>query len=149
MTFLIHFFQLLVFEAWGFFEAFQMLRRIFGVYRNYSPSNRQNGFGFYLKETMAFNKLTQNSSSNYYTSLLVEFQSLEIFPVSQQHVPYTIKLQVAHKFVLSICSEPNILTDLIKTNFRSSRPKVFSENGVLKNFAKLTGKYLRRNLFFN
>ena len=32
---------------------------------------------------------------------------------------------------------------------RSSRPDVFCEKGVLRNFAKFTGKYLRRSLFFN
>ena len=32
---------------------------------------------------------------------------------------------------------------------RSSRPEVFSKNGVLRTFAKFTGKYLCRSLFFN
>ena len=33
--------------------------------------------------------------------------------------------------------------------FRSSRPEVFCEKGVLRNFAKLTGKHLYLSLFFN
>ena len=32
---------------------------------------------------------------------------------------------------------------------RSSRPEVFCKKGVLKNFAKFTGKQLRHSLFFN
>ena len=32
---------------------------------------------------------------------------------------------------------------------RSSRPEVFCEKGVLRNFAKFTGKYLCQSLFFN
>ena len=33
--------------------------------------------------------------------------------------------------------------------FRSSRPEVFGKRGVLRNFAKFTGKHLCRSLFFN
>ena len=33
--------------------------------------------------------------------------------------------------------------------FRSSRPEVFCKNGVLRNFAKFTGKHLCQSLFFN
>ena len=32
---------------------------------------------------------------------------------------------------------------------RSSRPDVFYEKGVLRNFAKFTGKHLCQSLFFN
>ena len=32
---------------------------------------------------------------------------------------------------------------------RSSRPEVFCKKGVLRNFAKFTGKHLCQNLFFN
>ena len=32
---------------------------------------------------------------------------------------------------------------------RRSRRKVFCKNGVLRNFAKFTGKHLCQNLFFN
>ena len=34
------------------------------------------------------------------------------------------------------------------TKFRSSRPKVFCEKGVLRNFLTFTGKYLYQSLFF-
>ena len=34
-------------------------------------------------------------------------------------------------------------------NYRSSRPEVFCKKGVLRNFAKFTGKYLCQSLFFN
>ena len=33
--------------------------------------------------------------------------------------------------------------------YRSSRPEVFRKKGVLRNFAKFTGKHLRQSLFFN
>ena len=33
--------------------------------------------------------------------------------------------------------------------FRSSRPEVFCEKGVLRNFAKFTGKHLCQSLFYN
>ena len=33
--------------------------------------------------------------------------------------------------------------------YRSCRPEVFSEKGVLRNFAKFTGKHLSQSLFFN
>ena len=33
--------------------------------------------------------------------------------------------------------------------FRSSRPEVFCEKDVLRNFAKFTGKHLCQSLFFN
>ena len=33
--------------------------------------------------------------------------------------------------------------------YRSSRPKVFCKKGVLRNFAKFTGKHLCESLFFN
>ena len=34
-------------------------------------------------------------------------------------------------------------------NRSSSRPEVFCKKGILRNFAKFTGKHLCRNLFFN
>ena len=35
-----------------------------------------------------------------------------------------------------------------RINCKSSCPKMFYKKGILKNFAKFTGKYLRRNLYF-
>ena len=40
-------------------------------------------------------------------------------------------------------------TDFYSTKTRSSHPKVFCKKGVLKNFAKCTGKLLCESLFFN
>ena len=37
----------------------------------------------------------------------------------------------------------------LKFIHRSSRPEVFCEKGVLRNFAKFTGKHLRQSLFLN
>ena len=37
----------------------------------------------------------------------------------------------------------------MNAKIRSSRPGLFFKKGVLKNFAKLAGKYLSQNLFFN
>ena len=36
-----------------------------------------------------------------------------------------------------------------KLTFRSTPPEVFYKKGVLKNFAKFTGKHLCQSLFFN
>ena len=38
---------------------------------------------------------------------------------------------------------------LVPSDFRGSRPDAFCKKGVLKSFAKFTGKYLRQSLFFN
>ena len=40
-----------------------------------------------------------------------------------------------------VCKDPN--------DYRSSRSEVFCKNGVLKNFAKFTGKHLCQSLFFS
>ena len=40
-------------------------------------------------------------------------------------------------------------SDQILSHNRSSRPEVFCKKGVLRNFAKFTGKHLWRSLFFN
>ena len=37
----------------------------------------------------------------------------------------------------------------IKSKSRSNRPEVFYKKGVLRNFAKFTGKHLYQRLFFN
>ena len=38
---------------------------------------------------------------------------------------------------------------LCKLNSRSSHPEVFCKKGVLRNFAKFTGKHLKQSFFFN
>ena len=40
-----------------------------------------------------------------------------------------------------ICKDPN--------DYRSSLPEVFCEKGILRNFAKFTGKHLCQSLFFS
>ena len=55
------------------------------------------------------------------------------------------------KFFFFFTLWPNILAfieEYISTN-KSSRPEVFCEKGVLKNFTKVTGKHLCQSLFFN
>ena len=42
-----------------------------------------------------------------------------------------------------------MMSFLITIKGRSSRPDVFIEKGVLRNFAKFTGKHLCQSLFFN
>ena len=42
-----------------------------------------------------------------------------------------------------------IKTDFRPNNFRRSLPEVFCKNGVLRNFAKFTGKHLCQRLFLN
>ena len=37
----------------------------------------------------------------------------------------------------------------LNQKIRSSRPDVFSKEGVLRNFAKFTGKHLCQSLYFN
>ena len=41
------------------------------------------------------------------------------------------------------------LENLTRNIFRSSRPGVFCEKGVLRNFVNFTGKHLCQSLFFN
>ena len=46
-------------------------------------------------------------------------------------------------------SSANIALVHLELTFRSSHPGVFYKKGVLKNFAKFTGKHLRQSLIFN
>ena len=41
------------------------------------------------------------------------------------------------------------LLNIDSSQYRSSRPKMFCKKGVLRNFAKFTGKHLCQRLFFN
>ena len=50
--------------------------------------------------------------------------------------------------------EKNLVENPVPLNLhpprkRSSRPEVFCENGVLRNFTKFAEKHLRQSLFFN
>ena len=44
---------------------------------------------------------------------------------------------------------PDFLVNSLAIIFRGSRPKVFPKKGLLRNFAKFTGKYLCQSVFFN
>ena len=54
---------------------------------------------------------------------------------------------------LSPKNEHSTLNQRVTSNeiylFRSSRPEAFCKKGVLRNFAKFTGKHLHQSLFFN
>ena len=45
--------------------------------------------------------------------------------------------------------QPRGCTVMNFINVRGSPPEVFCNNGVLRNFAKFTGKHLCKSLFFN
>ena len=59
----------------------------------------------------------------------------QVKKVSDQYTKYLINIK---KYLINI-----------QRCIRSRRPKVFCKKGVLRNFAKLTGKYLCHSLFFN
>ena len=68
----------------------------------------------------------------------------------------TIKRGCLHSNKLTLELEKHLLVSLIvdvsasyKKQLRSSRPEVFCKKGVLRNFAKLTGKHLCQSFFFN
>ena len=55
---------------------------------------------------------------------------------------------LSHK--LSICYyNRDVYKDRSDYRYRSSRPEVFCRKGVLRNFAKFTGKHLYQNLYYN
>ena len=63
--------------------------------------------------------------------------------------PWTIFAKKAYKQRrVKIKNNTEILQNGNAT-LRSSRPEVFCKNGVLRNFAKFTGKYLYQSLFLN
>ena len=53
----------------------------------------------------------------------------------------------AKLFILDITGHP--ATPLTSGGFRSSQRRCFAKKGVLRNFAKFTGKQLCQSLFFN
>ena len=56
------------------------------------------------------------------------------------NTPLSHKLSTYY-YNTDVCKDPN--------DYRSSRPEVFCKKGVLKNFAKFTGKHFCQSLFFN
>ena len=97
---------------------------------------------------------------NLYTSL--DRQSLKWKSNMQLPLKYFVKyyLNSILRYLISqqlsvplsaFCISGCICRDKLVPNqlmFRISRPEVFTKRGVLKNFAKFTGKYLCRRLFF-
>ena len=53
----------------------------------------------------------------------------------------------AKLFILDI--NGHLATPLTSGGFRSSKRRCFAKKGVLRNFAKFTGKHLCQSLFFN
>ena len=56
------------------------------------------------------------------------------------NTPLSHKLSTYY-YNTDVCKDPN--------DYRSSRQEVFCKKGVLKNFAKFTGKHLCQSLFLN
>ena len=52
-------------------------------------------------------------------------------------------------FDINVCKRNSIKLNVLSETLRGSRPEVFYKVGVLKDFAKFTGKHLRQSLFFN
>ena len=75
------------------------------------------------------------------------FMLLEKFPCSlvAENLRQRVSLLLLSFNIFPICL-PQIPASIC---FRSSRPGVFCEKGVLRNFAKFTGKHLCQRLFFN
>ena len=63
-----------------------------------------------------------------------------------QHLLKSKLLQEPSTYVNKDAEKEDISFLLI---FRSNRPEVFCEKGILRNFAKFTGKYLCQSLFLN
>ena len=88
----------------------------------------------------------------YVTSIEIRFQDFGVNPSFDIIIVFK-KISL----LLPICEvyskpKPSNITSfnfylLEQTNIRSSRPEMFCKKGVLKNFAKFTGKYLRWSLF--
>ena len=88
----------------------------------------------------------------YVTSIEIRFQDFGVNPSFDIIIVFK-KISL----LLPICevyskSKPSNITSfnfylLEQTNIRSSRPEMFCKKGVLKNFTKFTGKYLRWSLF--
>ena len=53
--------------------------------------------------------------------------------------------------ILATCLVKSLINlyGTVNQKYRSSRPEVFCEKGVLRNFAKFTGKHLWQSLFLN
>ena len=61
---------------------------------------------------------------------------------------FMVTLTLLNEILSAWYTVVSCIKELMMIN-RSSRPKVFCEKGVLRNFVKFTGKYLCQSLFFN
>ena len=78
----------------------------------------------------------RNSSKWWVSSLILKVKDLEIF--NSYFETYIVNIQSSEAATRGVCSR-----------LRSSRPDVFWEKYVLRNFTKFTGKHLCQSLFFN
>ena len=71
------------------------------------------------------------------------------FWVLCRSVKYHFEMIFSWNFVGIKSIDKKILQKYCIAPTRSTRPEVFCKKGVLKNFAKFTGKHLSQSLFFN
>ena len=96
--------------------------------------------GKYLGWRLIVNKVLLNRNSSIRALL-------QILPNTQEHLSGRAP-ENDWKFQADLNAKLKQYT-FLRRNFRSSRPEVFCKTGVLKNFAKLTGKHLCQSLSFN
>ena len=80
-----------------------------------------------------------------FRTFLVRFIHILIIHIAHWHICAAVKF-VRDKYRRS---HLEVLGNTCFPYFRSSRPDVFCKKGIVKNFAKLTGKQLCQSLFFN
>ena len=114
---------------WDFFELFwekqSFVLKVFctkGVLKNFAKFIRK-----HLCQSLFFNKVADLRPATLFKKRLwhrhfpVDFGKFLRTPIFTEHLQWLL---------------------LILTHFRSSRPEVFNKKGVLRNFAKFTGKHL-------
>ena len=84
----------------------------------------------------------------YFTSSIVDFEQVNISWELKQPLFNLVLLSYKSKLI-RFYSDKIIYIYLrkVQANFRSSRPEVFCKKGVLRNFAKFTGKHLCWSFF--
>ena len=113
-------------RQWCYGFIFDLLRQFVTKYDRYYYNIRQL---FYYKMWQTF--ITKCDS--YYKI----WRLLQIATVRRHEVLYVFKIKHTDKILSKILHWSYFLN-----NFRSSRPDVFCKKGVLRNFAKFTGKHL-------
>ena len=92
--------------------------------------------------------ITNRHQLKMYTVIFKSRHALEQYPEIKFRVRQSVRW-LEHIPCLHECSR-KFESNLCKlSDSRSSRPEVFCKRGVLRNFAKLTGKHLCQRLFFN